>query len=126
MTVDRVFTSIPCSRALVAKVCRRSWKRAAGQPARFSTADSFFRTAVGSRGESPFLGDGNIHREVTLCRYDRCGQENAPAGGPGLGLGDHQFSPDTLDLPLYSQHPSPEIQIVPLEGQDLAPAQAGG
>src|SRR5699024_7333594 len=52
---------------------------------------------------------------------DRCGQENAPAGGPGLGLGDHQFSPDTLDLPLYSQHPSPEIQIVPLEGQDLAP-----
>ena len=24
MTVDNVFTSIPCSRALVAKVCRRS------------------------------------------------------------------------------------------------------
>ena len=69
MTVDRVFTSMPCSRALVAKVCRKSWKRAAGQPARFSTADSFFRTAAGSSGESSFLGDGNIHREEILFRY---------------------------------------------------------
>ena len=41
----------------------------AGQPARFSTADSFFRTAAGSRGESSFFGDGNIQWELTLCRY---------------------------------------------------------
>lgn len=103
----------------------------AGQPARFSTADSFFRTAAGSRGESSFFGDGNIQWELTLCRY--CarisktggGQENAPTGGTGLGLGDRQLPLDALNLPLYSQGASPEIQIIPLEGQDLAPAQAG-
>lgn len=103
----------------------------AGQPARFSTADSFFRTAAGSRGESSFFGDGNIQWELTLCRY--CarisktggGQENAPTGGTGLGLGDRQLPLDALNLPLYSQGASPEIQIIPPEGQDLAPAQAG-
>ena len=31
-----------------------------------------------------------------------------------------------MDLPLHSQGAGTEIQIVPLEGQDLAPAQAGG
>ena len=38
---------------------------------------------------------------------------------------DHQFPLDALNLPLYSQGASPEIQIIPPEGQDLAPAQAG-
>ena len=31
-----------------------------------------------------------------------------------------------MDLPLHPKGPGAEIQIVPLEGQDLAPAQAGG
>ena len=31
-----------------------------------------------------------------------------------------------MDLPLHSQGAGAEIQVIPLEGQDLAPAQAGG
>ena len=63
-----------------------------------------------------------------LCQdlQDGGGQENAPTGGTGLGLGDRQLPLDALNLPLYSQGASPEIQIIPPEGQDLAPAQAGG
>ena len=62
--VDSVFTSIPCSREAVAKVCRRSWKWMCLHSACFRMEDSFFRTAAGSCGESSFIGEGNIHREV--------------------------------------------------------------
>ena len=40
-------------------------------------------------------------------------------------MGERQLPLDALNLPLYSQGASPEIQIIPPEGQDLAPAQAG-
>ena len=33
---------------------------------------------------------------------------------------------DALDLPLYPQSAGEEVQVIPPEGQDLPPAQAGG
>ena len=56
---------------------------------------------------------------------DRPRQNHASAGGFRFGLGDYQFSLDSLHLPLHSQRSGPEVQVVPLQGQDLTPAQAG-
>lgn len=54
---DTVFTSTPFCRARVAKVCRKSWNRTLGNPARFSTRWSICSTLSGEMG--PPLGDGN-------------------------------------------------------------------
>ena len=57
---------------------------------------------------------------------DRGGEEHGPITRSGLGQGHHQFAPHPVDLPLHPQSAGPEIQVAPPEGQDLAPAQAGG
>ena len=69
MMVDRVFTSIPCSRALVAKTWRRSWNRTFLHPACFRILASRWLTTEGATGASSFLGEGNIHCEKTVCLY---------------------------------------------------------
>ena len=56
----------------------------------------------------------------------RSGEKDRPVARLGLGRGYHQFSLDPVDLPLHSQGAGAEIQVIPLEGQDLAPAPAGG
>ena len=53
-------------------------------------------------------------------------QDDAPTRALRLRGGDHKFSAHPLDLPLDPKCSCAEIQIIPLEGQDLAPAQAGG
>lgn len=94
--------------------------------------DSVFRTAAGSRGESSFLGEGNIHRDPHMLPtvfqdvQDWRWKDDAPAGGSGLGLGDRQFSPDPLHLPLDAQFFGLEVQIVPLECQQLPTPQTSG
>ena len=43
-----------------------------------------------------------------------------------LGRGRHQFSFDPVNLTHHPQGAGAEIQVIPLECQNLAPAQAGG
>ena len=69
MMVDRVFTSIPCSRALVANTWRRSWNRTFLHPACDRILLSLWLAAAGASGASSFLGEGNIHREETVFLY---------------------------------------------------------
>lgn len=38
----------------------------------------------------------------------------------------HQLTPDSMDLPLHLELPGFRIQVIPLEGADHTPAQAGG
>ena len=54
---------------MVAKVCRRSWNRTFLHPALSNVLHSRFRTEAGSRGESSFFGEGNIHLELKLALY---------------------------------------------------------
>ena len=69
--VESVFTSIPLSRAVVTKRCRKSWNRTRLHPACFRMVRSRFRQAAGSSGESSLAGEENIQRESTCCRYCR-------------------------------------------------------
>ena len=57
---------------------------------------------------------------------DRHGEDNAAIGCLRLGWRDYQLSLDPMDLPLNPEFPSAEVQIIPLEGADLASSQAGG
>ena len=50
-------------------------------------------------------------------------QDDAPTRALCLRGGDHQFPAHPLDLPFDPQYSCAEIQVIPLEGQDLAPAQ---
>lgn len=92
----------------------------------------------------PFPDGGRIHGGILLDRggehpagmngllvipeylQHRGWEEYRPIVGPGLGWRGHQFAPYPVNLPLYPQRPGAEVQVPPLEGQDLAPAQAGG
>ena len=44
----------------------------------------------------------------------------------GFGWRGHQLTPDSMDLPLHLELPGFRIQVIPLEGADHTPAQAGG
>lgn len=81
--------------------------------------DLFYR-----RGKHPPGADGFL---VCLEHIQPWGREkHRPIARPGLGRGYHQFASDPVNLPLHPKGAGTEIQIVPLEGQDLAPAPAGG
>ena len=43
-----------------------------------------------------------------------------------LVLGGEAITPDSMDLPLHLELPGFRIQVIPLEGADHTPAQAGG
>ena len=57
---ESVFTSMPFSSAIVAKVWRRSWKRTCLQCALSSMMRKRFVIAVGFLGSPSFTGDGKI------------------------------------------------------------------
>ena len=57
---------------------------------------------------------------------ERSGKDDRPVGGLGFGPGDDKLSLGPMDLPLHPQCPGFEIEIIPLESQKLASAQAGG
>ena len=82
------------------------------------------RVLIAWRGEHP-LG---IHG-FPVCLEDFChrgGKDHAPIGGFCLGRGDHQLSFDPVDLPLHSELPGTEVEIIPLEGADFTPTQSRG
>ena len=56
MIVDSVFTSMPCSKAMVAKVCRRSWKRMDGSSAYRSSVFIRRYAVYGDSGSSGTVG----------------------------------------------------------------------
>lgn len=71
-------------------------------------------------GEHPFgVSDFPIFPENG---QDRSREDHASVARLGFGRGDYQFSPDAVDLPLHPELPSAEVQIIPLQGADLAPA----
>lgn len=49
-----------------------------------------------------------------------------PSACLGFGWRGHQLTPDSMDLPLHLELPGFRIQVIPLEGADHTPAQAGG
>ena len=53
---------------------------------------------------------------------DRRRENNATIGGFCLGWRDYQFSLNPVDLPLDPEFSGAEVQVVPLQGADLAPA----
>ena len=82
------------------------------------------RIRVNRRGEHPAGG-----YRFLICfedSEDRRREDNAAIGCFRLGWRDYQFSLDPVNLPLNPEFPSTEVQIIPLEGADLTPAQAGG
>lgn len=60
--------SMPYSKALVAKVCRRSWNRTCLHPVCSSRRHSRWRKVAGSIGIFSFFGEGNIQRESVRSR----------------------------------------------------------
>ena len=82
------------------------------------------RVLADRRGEHPFGGHGFFVLFENV--QNRRGKNDAPVGGFGLGRRDHQLSLDPMDLALYPKLPGAEVEVAPLEGADLAPAQAGG
>ena len=57
---------------------------------------------------------------------DRRRENDATIGCLCLGWRDDQFSFDPVDLSLNPEFPGAEVQVIPLEGADLTPTQAGG
>lgn len=54
------------------------------------------------------------------------GEEHSPLARFGFGRRYHQFPSRTVDLPFHLERSRFEIQVIPLEGADLTPAQTGG
>ena len=68
---ESVFTSIPFSSAIVAKVWRRSWKRTCLQCARSSMMRKRLVIAVGFLGSPSFTGDGKIQSYFAILFISR-------------------------------------------------------
>ena len=82
------------------------------------------RVLVNRRGEHPFrVYDFPIFFENA--QYGG-GKDQASVSRFGFGWRDHEFSFDSVNLPLHSEFPGAEVQIVPLQGTDLTPAEPGG
>ena len=57
---------------------------------------------------------------------NRGGEKHGPVARLGFGRRHYQFALYPVYLPFYPQRPGAEVQVIPMERQDLAPAQAGG
>ena len=53
-------------------------------------------------------------------------QDNGAVGRLGLGFADNEFATHGIDLFVNVQFSGGKIQVIPPEGQQLAPAHAGG
>ena len=82
------------------------------------------RALVDRGGEHPFRRHGFL---VCFKNIEGRGRKNdTPVGCFGFGRGDYQLSSGPVDLPLHPEFPGAEVEVVPLEGADFAPTQAGG
>ena len=81
-------------------------------------------TGAAGGGEQP-LGVRPLPEGFKDVHYRR-GQDHRPVGAFRLGLGDLKRAVHVNGLTLDVQGASLEIQIIPLEGADLAPAHARG
>ena len=57
---------------------------------------------------------------------DRGWENDASVSRFGFGRRDHQFPFDPVNLPFYPEFPSAEVEVAPLEGANLTPAEPGG
>ena len=55
---------------------------------------------------------------------NRGGEKHGPVARLGFGRRHYQFALYPVYLPFYPQRPGAEVQVIPMERQDLAPAQA--
>ena len=103
-----------------------------------------FTSRVFQDGLEALPNSGGVEGRVLLCRgrehpaglrllvvffqhsQQGWGQDDGTQGGFRLGRRHHQLAVSPVDLALDAKHPSFDVQIVPLEGQHLAPAQARG
>ena len=95
-------------------------------------------------GLEAFSDRGRVERRVLLCRggehpagigvlvvflqhtHQSRWQNDGTQGGFCFGRGYNQFPISPINLALDAQFPGVEVQIIPLEGQHLALAQARG
>ena len=92
----------------------------------------------------PLPNGGWVHRGVLLDRggehpsgvdslsiffhhmKHRSWKEYSPPACRGFGRGYHQFPTHPVNLSFHLERSRFEIQVIPLEGADLTPAQTGG
>lgn len=98
---------------------RRSWNLTLGNPARFSTLWSIFKTLSGEIG--PPVGDGNTYSPDTFYRI-------CPDGQGAVGIfrfqrGFYNLSVDPRYLPANVENALLQVDILPFQSQQFAKQQ---
>lgn len=123
--------STPFCSARVAKVCRRSWNRTFGNPARFSTRWSICRTLSGEDGASGWgrehIGAGAAFLSLlSQDFYCVCRQRQDPVCVFRLQRSFYNLTVNPADLPLNPEAALIQIDILPFQPQQFSSPETGG